>query len=79
MLLRSACDPGSGDRGLGELTLHPRVQASASVQHLVLPCHWTQRSHVIGDLVRCYGACGRTIVCARPRLGPWARLSSVSR
>ena len=42
------------------------VQASASVQHMVLPCHWTQRPKVIGDLVRCYGACGRTIVCARP-------------
>lgn len=54
------------------------MQASASVQHLVLPCHWTQRSHVIGDLVRCYGACGRTIVCARPRLGPWACLTSTS-
>jgi hypothetical protein len=45
-----------------------RAQASASVQHLVLPCHWSQRPQVVGDLVRCYGACGRTIVCAPPAL-----------
>ncbi|KAK9835314.1 hypothetical protein WJX81_001245 [Elliptochloris bilobata] len=39
-----------------------KMKASASVQHLVLPCHWSQRPQVVGDLVRCYGACGRTIV-----------------
>jgi hypothetical protein len=38
------------------------MQASTSVRHLVLPCHWSQRSTVTGDLVRCYGALGRTIV-----------------
>ena len=38
------------------------MQASNSVQHMVLPCHWTQRGQVISDLVRCYGAAGRTIV-----------------
>ncbi len=37
-------------------------QASTSVQHLVLPSHWSQRNAMVPDLVRCYGACGRTIV-----------------
>ena len=32
------------------------------MQHLVLPCHWSQRNAMVPDLVRCYGACGRTIV-----------------
>ncbi len=38
------------------------LQASTSVQHLALPCHWTQRTTVVGDLVRCYGALGRSII-----------------
>lgn len=32
------------------------------MKHLVLPCHWSQRSTVAADLVRCYGALGRTII-----------------
>jgi ATP-dependent RNA helicase DDX21 len=40
----------------------PVTQASTSVQHLMLPCHWSQRNAMVPDLVRCYGACGRTIV-----------------
>ena len=38
------------------------MQASTSVQHMVLPCHWSQRNQMLPDLVRCYGACGRTII-----------------
>ena len=38
------------------------VQASTSVKHMALPCHWSQRTTVTGDLVRCYGALGRTII-----------------
>ena len=38
------------------------LQASTSVQHLVLPSHWSQRNQMLPDLVRCYGACGRTII-----------------
>ena len=37
-------------------------QASTSVKHMALPCHWSQRTTVTGDLVRCYGALGRTII-----------------
>jgi superfamily II DNA/RNA helicase len=33
-----------------------------SVKHLVLPSHWSQRNQMLPDLVRCYGACGRTII-----------------
>ena len=58
--------------------VYMRAQASASVQHLVLPCHWSQRPQVTGDLVRCYGACGRTIVCARPGLRPRALSTSTN-
>ncbi len=29
---------------------------------MVLPCHWSQRATVAADLVRCYGALGRTII-----------------
>ncbi|KAK2077547.1 hypothetical protein QBZ16_004392 [Prototheca wickerhamii] len=39
-----------------------KMKASTSVRHLLLPCHWSQRSEVIRDLVRCYGALGRTII-----------------
>ncbi|CAL8464893.1 g4428 [Coccomyxa elongata] len=39
-----------------------KMKASTSVRHLVLPCHWSQRSVVAADLVRCYGALGRTII-----------------
>ena len=28
----------------------------------MLPSHWSQRNAMVPDLVRCYGACGRTIV-----------------
>lgn len=38
------------------------MQASTSVRHLVLPCHWTQRAGVAADCVRNYGAMGRTLV-----------------
>ena len=38
------------------------MQASTSVRHLVLPCHWSQRPQVVADLVKAYGVCGRTIV-----------------
>jgi hypothetical protein len=31
------------------------VQASTSVRHLLLPCHWSQRSLLVPDLVKCYG------------------------
>ena len=38
------------------------AQASTSVRHLALPCHWSQRAIVAADLVRCYGALGRSII-----------------
>ena len=38
------------------------LQASNTVQHLCLPCHWTQRSSIVADYVRSYGTAGRTIV-----------------
>lgn len=38
------------------------MQASTSVRHLLLPCHWSQRASVAGDCLRAYGAMGRTIV-----------------
>ena len=31
------------------------LQASTSVRHLLLPCHWSQRSLLVPDLVKCYG------------------------
>lgn len=38
------------------------MKASTSVQHLLLPSHWSQRSSLVSELVKCYGAGGRTIV-----------------
>lgn len=39
-----------------------KMKASTSVQHLMLPCHWSQRAALVTELVKCYGVCGRTIV-----------------
>ncbi|EFN57631.1 hypothetical protein CHLNCDRAFT_20835, partial [Chlorella variabilis] len=39
-----------------------KMKASTSVRHLLLPCHWSQRSQIVPDLVKCYGVCGRTII-----------------
>ncbi|KAL6780947.1 hypothetical protein ACKKBG_A09135 [Auxenochlorella protothecoides x Auxenochlorella symbiontica] len=39
-----------------------KMKASTSVRHLLLPCHWSQRAEVTQDLVKCYGALGRTII-----------------
>ena len=33
-----------------------KMKASSSVRHLLLPCHWSQRSAVVCDVVRAYGA-----------------------
>lgn len=38
------------------------LQASDSVKHMCLPCHWTQRGSIVADFVRSYGSSGRTIV-----------------
>lgn len=38
------------------------MQASTSVRHLLLPCHWSQRNTIVPDLIKCYGVCGRTII-----------------
>lgn len=38
------------------------MKASNSVRHMLLPCHWSQRSQMVIELVKCYGAAGRTIV-----------------
>ena len=38
------------------------MQASTSVKHLVLPCHWTQRSSIVADMVRSHGCAGRSII-----------------
>ncbi|KAL4859742.1 DEAD-box ATP-dependent RNA helicase 7 [Chlorella vulgaris] len=45
-----------------DLVGNERMKASTSVQHLLLPCHWSQRSQIVPDLVKCYGVCGRTII-----------------
>jgi hypothetical protein len=37
-------------------------QAAATVRHLMLPAHWTQRVSLVTDLVACYGLGGRSIV-----------------
>lgn len=38
------------------------LQASTSVKHLVLPCHWTQRSTIVADMIKSHGCAGRSIV-----------------
>ena len=38
------------------------AQASESVKHLMLPCHYSQRAAVATDVIRCYAAMGRAIV-----------------
>jgi ATP-dependent RNA helicase DDX21 len=38
------------------------AQAAATVRHLMLPAHWTQRVSLVTDLVACYGLGGRSIV-----------------
>ena len=38
------------------------MKASTSVRHMLLPSHWSQRSSLVSELVKCYGAGGRTIV-----------------
>eukprot|EP00897_Mesotaenium_endlicherianum_P010166 jgi/Mesen1/9178/ME000591S08495 len=45
-----------------DLVGEEKMKASASVKHLLLPCHWTQRGQVVTDLVSCYGNDGRVIV-----------------
>jgi ATP-dependent RNA helicase DDX21 len=47
---------------IGSSAAECATQASGSVRHMMLPCHWTQRPAVTADLVRFYGAGGRTIV-----------------
>lgn len=42
--------------------VHCVVQASTSVKHLVLPCHWTQRSTIVADMIKSHGCAGRSIV-----------------
>lgn len=32
------------------------------MKHLVLPCHWTQRSTIVADMIKSHGAAGRSIV-----------------
>ncbi len=32
------------------------------MQHLVLPCHWTQRSTIVADMIKSHGCAGRSIV-----------------
>lgn len=32
------------------------------MRHLLLPCHWSQRTQIVPDLIKCYGVCGRTII-----------------
>jgi hypothetical protein len=45
-----------------DLVGNEKIQASTSVQHLALPCHWQERASVLGDIVRVYSKLGRTIV-----------------
>jgi hypothetical protein len=45
---------------LAVVSLSP--QAAATVRHLMLPAHWTQRTSLVTDLVACYGCGGRSIV-----------------
>lgn len=47
---------------LVDLVGDEKMKASTSVRHLCLPCHWSQRSALVTELVKCYGICGRTIV-----------------
>ncbi|KAJ7287961.1 hypothetical protein O6H91_Y312700 [Diphasiastrum complanatum] len=39
-----------------------KMKASASVKHLLLPCAYSARSHIISDIIRCYSSGGRSIV-----------------
>ena len=39
-----------------------KLKAAATVRHLVLPCHWSQRAAVVRDVVATHGAAGRSIV-----------------
>ena len=67
-------DVGTHPLGLAKWSLHSFwsfrllylkkfiMQASTSVKHLCLPCHWSQRPSVTADCIRTYGATGRTIV-----------------
>lgn len=32
------------------------------MKHLVLPCHWTQRSTIVADMIKSHGCAGRSIV-----------------
>lgn len=52
------CDPDAATHKCCLLCL----QASTSVQHLVLPCHWTQRSTIVADMIKSHGCAGRSIV-----------------
>ena len=57
------CVSGSAVLKQGSASLtQPDMQASTTVRHLMLPCHWSQRTEVTSALVACYGALGSTIV-----------------
>jgi superfamily II DNA/RNA helicase len=67
MQLMSQClqQPGFGplfDCGFLLSLLLRGTQAAATVRHLMLPAHWTQRTSLVTDLVACYGCGGRSII-----------------
>lgn len=39
-----------------------KMKAATTVKHLLLPCHWQQAPSIVVDLVRSYGAQGRSII-----------------
>lgn len=34
-----------------------KLKAATTVQHLMLPCHWTQRASLVTELVKCVRVC----------------------
>ncbi|KAK9813646.1 hypothetical protein WJX73_001432 [Symbiochloris irregularis] len=45
-----------------DLVGNQKMKASDSVRHLILPCHYSQRTGVATDVIKCYAAMGRAIV-----------------
>lgn len=64
-MLNAGVDPGDTVKGVVKdcsVCACVDMQAAATVRHLMLPAHWTQRTSLVTDLVACYGCGGRSIV-----------------
>jgi len=53
----------AADKMTIDLVGNTRQEASTNVKHIAIPCHWSERGSVLGDVISVYaGRTGRTII-----------------